>query len=109
MALKICRRDVVKLTVYVVALDQALTAVFEATCNGERAAAQFERRFRRFESPLDDIRTIILFLFGSKRVIELLIGSMLRFWSVNGLKKTPVNPGRVPSNACCSLDLLIEL
>ena len=78
MARKICRRDVVELTVYVVALDQAFTAVFEATCDGERAAAQFDDGSAGFESPLDDVCTIVLNLFGSERMIKLLIGMYVK-------------------------------
>jgi hypothetical protein len=59
MARKICGGDVVKLTVYIVALDQAFTTVFEATCDVKWAARQFDNGSAGFESPLDDVCTIV--------------------------------------------------
>src|ERR1700751_3834131 len=78
MARKIRRSDIVKLAVDVVALDQAFTTVFEATCNGQWAARQFDNGSAGFESPLDDVCTIVLYLFGSERIIKLLIGMYVK-------------------------------
>ena len=58
------------LTVYIIALDQAFTAVFQAACDGERAARQFDNGPAGFESPLDDVCAIVLNLFRSERRIK---------------------------------------
>src|ERR1700693_4061669 len=94
MARKICRSDVTKLTVYVVALDQAFTAVFEATCDGERAATQFDDGSAGFESPLDNVRAVVLNLFGSERIIKLLIGMDVKVLVGERIKKDPLEPGK---------------
>jgi hypothetical protein len=94
MARKIRRSDVVKLTVDVVALDQAFTAVFEATCHGQRAARHFNDGSAGFESPLDDIRTIVLLLFGSERVIKLPIGMYVKVLVGERIKEDSFEPGK---------------
>src|SRR5580704_6084676 len=94
MARKICRSDVTKLAVYVVALDQAFTPVFETTCDGERAAAQFDDGSAGFDSPLDNVRTVVLNLFGPERIIKLLIGMDVKVLVGERIKKDSLKPGK---------------
>src|ERR1700738_4228754 len=94
MAGKIRRRDVVKLTVHVVALDQALTAIFEATGDGKRAAAQFDDGSAGFERPLDNVRSVVLNLFSSERIIKLLIGMYVKVLVGEGIKEDSWEPGK---------------
>src|SRR5271169_2098136 len=94
MARKIRRSDVIKLTVYVVALDQAFTAIFEAACHGKWTAGQFVDGSAGFESPLDNVRTVVLNLFGSERVIKLLIGMDVKVLVGERIKEDSFEPGK---------------
>src|SRR5271157_5881962 len=89
MAFEISGSDVVEFTVYIVALAQIFTAVFQASRNGERAATQFDNGSAGFEGPLDEVGAIVLDLLSSQGIIELLVGMYVKILVGERVKEDP--------------------
>src|ERR1700741_798057 len=78
MACKVCRSDVIELTVFIIALAQIFTAVLQPSCHRQRTAWEVPNRASGSDGPLDNLGAIVLDLLSSQRIIELLIGMYVK-------------------------------